>query len=60
MYEVLWNQPIQHRGEELAWGGFVPQPDLVATLAEWRFVPGGVEVFQRYLGQRGLIPGYGE
>ncbi len=55
VFEVVWNQPIQHHGEEVAWGGFMPEPDLVAKLAEWPFVPGGVQAFQRYLDQRGLI-----
>ena len=57
VFEVVWNHPIQHQDEEVAWGGFMPEPDLVAKLAEWRFVPGGVQLFQRYLGQRGLITG---
>ncbi len=52
-YEVVWDGPIHHQDEEIAWGGFMPEADLIAKLGDWRFVPGGLQVFRRYLDERG-------
>ena len=40
VYEVVWDGPISHQEQEIAWGGFMPEADLIVKLDEWRFVPG--------------------
>jgi isopentenyldiphosphate isomerase len=47
-YEVMWNGPIRHQEEEIAWGRFMPETDLLAKLEEWPFVPDGLVAFRRY------------
>ena len=51
-FEVRWDGPIRHQPEEVAWGAYLSEPELVAKLDEWPFVPDGVEVFRRYLRER--------
>ncbi len=48
-YEVMWDRPIRHQKEEIAWGGFLPEEELIAKLDQWRFVPDGLHVFRLYL-----------
>jgi hypothetical protein len=43
---------VQHQTEEIAWGVFMAAPDLIAKLDQWRFVPGGLQLFRRYLAER--------
>jgi len=52
VYEVTWDGPVRHQAEEIAWGGFMPQADLLARLDRWPFVPDGLLVFRRYLSGR--------
>jgi isopentenyldiphosphate isomerase len=52
-YEVAWDGAIRQQEEEIAWGGFMPEADLIAKLLEWSFVPDGLVVFRRYLDERG-------
>lgn len=52
-YEVMWDGPIRHQEQEIAWGGFMSQVDLIARLDQWAFVPDGLQVFRRYLDERG-------
>ncbi len=51
VYEVVWEGPIQHQGEEVAWGEYLSEADLIIKLDQWRFVPGGLVVFRQYLDQ---------
>jgi len=51
-YEVVWDGPI-HVSEEIAWGGFMPEGDLIVKLEKWPFIPGGIQLFRRYLDERG-------
>jgi ADP-ribose pyrophosphatase YjhB (NUDIX family) len=51
-YEVMWDGPIVHREEEIAWGRFMPEDELIASLDEFPFVPDGLVVFRRYLDER--------
>jgi isopentenyldiphosphate isomerase len=51
-YEVMWGGPIVHQEEEIAWGRFIPEDELVASLDEFPFVPDGLVVFRRYLDER--------
>jgi isopentenyldiphosphate isomerase len=48
-YDVVWDGPIRHQDDEIAWGGFMGEAALIAKLDEWRFVPDGLMVFRRYL-----------
>ena len=52
VYEVMWNRPIQHQTQEVVWGVFMPAPDLIAKLGQWRFVPAGHQLLRRYLAER--------
>ena len=49
---MRWDGPIRHQPEEVAWGAYLSEAELVAKLDEWPFVPDGVEVFSRYLRER--------
>jgi 8-oxo-dGTP pyrophosphatase MutT (NUDIX family) len=51
VFEVVWDGPIRHQAEEVAWGAFMPEDELVGRLDEWPFVPDGLEAFRRYLTQ---------
>jgi isopentenyldiphosphate isomerase len=51
-YEVVWDGSIRHQAEEIAWGGFMPESDLIAKLDAWPFVPDGLVAFRRYLDER--------
>jgi isopentenyldiphosphate isomerase len=51
-YEVVWDGPIRHQEEEIAWGGFLTEADLLAKLDVWPFVPDGLVAFRRYLDER--------
>ena len=52
VYGAVWKRPIQRRAEEISWGAFMTEPDLIAKLDQWRFVPGGLQLFRRYLAER--------
>jgi len=52
-YEVVWSGPIRHQEDEIAWGRFMPEAELIAKLDELPFVPDGVVVFRRYLDEPG-------
>jgi isopentenyldiphosphate isomerase len=48
-YEVVWDGPVRHQEEEIAWGRFMPEGELTAKLDELPFVPDGLVVFRRYM-----------
>lgn len=47
-YEVVWDGPIRHQEEEIAWGRFMPAAELIAKLDDLSFVPDGLVVFRRH------------
>jgi 8-oxo-dGTP pyrophosphatase MutT (NUDIX family) len=47
LYEVVWEGPIRHQEEEISWGAFMSEEDLLGKLGEWPFAPDHLEVFQR-------------
>ena len=49
LFGTTWDGPIQPQKEEIAWGEFLPEDELIRKLDEWNFVPDGLELFQRYL-----------
>jgi isopentenyldiphosphate isomerase len=53
VYGVVWEGPIRWQEEEIAWGGFMSQTELIAKFDEWPFVPDGLVVFRRYAEQVG-------
>ena len=54
VYRVVWDGAIRHQEEEIAWGAFLDRATLDARLAEWAFVPDGLEIWA-HLVQRGWI-----
>jgi isopentenyldiphosphate isomerase len=52
VYRVLWDGPISHQAEEIAWGGWMAEPDLKAWSETVEIVPDGLSVFHEYLRQR--------
>jgi isopentenyldiphosphate isomerase len=52
-YEVGWDGPVRLQEEEVAWGAFLPEAELLDRLDAWPFVPDGVHAFRRYLEERG-------
>ena len=52
IFELTWDGPIRIQTEEIAWGGFMSEEELVGRIEEGDFVPDGVEVFKRYLESR--------
>jgi isopentenyldiphosphate isomerase len=53
VYEVVWEGPVRLQEDEVAWGAFMREANLVGTLDGWPFVPDGLLVYRRYLEQRG-------
>jgi len=51
VFEVVWDGPIVHQPEEVAWGAFVTEEELRSRLETetWAFVPDGLELLRRYL-----------
>jgi len=47
-YEVVWPGPIRHQEEEISWGAYMTEKEIVAKLREWQFAPDHLEVFDRY------------
>lgn len=59
VYKVVYDGPIVHQPEEVAWGAFYPFDAVTALLKEKPFVPDGEEIFREYLrrlGQTGVSP----
>lgn len=50
VYEVEWDGAIRHQASEVAWGAYLSLEDLRSKLDTWEFVPDGLEIFRRYLG----------
>ena len=58
-FEVLWDGPVVHQPEEVAWGGWMSLDDLRARLADpgWPFVPDGRALVERWLSSGADSPG---
>ncbi len=50
-FETIWDGPVVHQAEEVAWGGWMTLDDLRAHLADpgWLFVPDGRALLERWL-----------
>ncbi|HZD72843.1 MAG TPA: NUDIX domain-containing protein [Actinomycetota bacterium] len=49
VFETVWDGPISHQAEEVAWGAFVPVAELRRRLQTWRFVPDGLQALRYFL-----------
>lgn len=49
VYRVIWNGPIRHQPSEVAWGAFCSMQEIIENVHGWRFVPDGLELFQRFV-----------
>ncbi len=52
VYRVVWDGPIVHQEEEIAWGAWIPERDLERWAAEREIVPDGLSVFEHWLSWR--------
>jgi 8-oxo-dGTP pyrophosphatase MutT (NUDIX family) len=48
VFDVVWGGAIVWQPEEVAWGAFLPLPQVDAMIARESFCPDGVEVFERW------------
>ncbi len=55
VYEALWDGPVTHQPEEVAWGGWMTVDQLCSRLADpaFRFVPDGRALVEQWLAGRG-------
>jgi isopentenyldiphosphate isomerase len=49
LFETTYDGDIRPQAEEIAWGTFLSERDVILKLDEWPFVPDGLELFERYL-----------
>ena len=49
IFEVVWDGPIRLQASVVEWGTYLTNEQLEDKLAEWDFVPDGLEIWQRYL-----------
>ncbi|WP_336321688.1 NUDIX domain-containing protein [Streptomyces lavendofoliae] len=52
VYEVRCDQPVDPQVEEVAWHGFLPEPELRARLGTWEWVPDGLAAYERLRAHR--------
>lgn len=49
VFRVVWDGPIVHQEEEIAWGAWLPGAELESWARSHPIVPDGMEVFEHYL-----------
>ncbi|MFG2653531.1 NUDIX domain-containing protein [Streptomyces sp. NPDC048436] len=52
VHEVVMRDAVAADPDEVAWHGWLTQPELQSALLEWRFTPDSHETFSRYLAFR--------
>ncbi|RZT77903.1 isopentenyldiphosphate isomerase [Micromonospora violae] len=52
VYEVRCPETVTPQAEEVAWHAFLTEEELTQRLAEWAWVPDGVEAYRRLLAWR--------
>jgi 8-oxo-dGTP pyrophosphatase MutT (NUDIX family) len=52
VYEVRCELPVHPQVEEVAWHAFLPEPEVVAHLDDWEWVPDGLAAYQRLRAHR--------
>jgi isopentenyldiphosphate isomerase len=53
IFEVVWDGPIVHQADEIAWGAFVPVAELRERLEVWEFAPDSLAALRLYLDRTG-------
>ena len=55
LHETVWNGPVTHQAEEIAWGGWMPLSELQERLNDpaWPFVPDGRQFIEEWFALRG-------
>ena len=48
VYRVVWEGPIVHQEEEIAWGRWLPEGEMRAWAQQHEIVPDGKEIFDHY------------
>ena len=50
VWSVVWDGPVRHQPEEIAWGGWLTVDELERRLADpaWPFVPDGRALLETY------------
>jgi isopentenyldiphosphate isomerase len=56
IYRVVYDGPIRHQPEEVAWGRFYPFDEVIDLLDRREFVPDGEEIFRVFV-ERERPPG---
>ncbi|MFJ2830963.1 NUDIX hydrolase [Streptomyces sp. NPDC087263] len=54
VYEVRCELPVDPQVEEVAWHDFLPEDEVERHLADWNWVPDGLEAYERLKGLRRL------
>ncbi|MFI5682107.1 NUDIX hydrolase [Streptomyces cellulosae] len=52
MHEAVVPDAVVPDPDEVAWHGWLTEPELRSALLEWRFTPDSREAFSRYLAFR--------
>lgn len=47
VYEVRCELPVDPQAEEVAWHDFLPEAEVEARLADWEWVPDGLDAWER-------------
>ncbi|MFH9070882.1 NUDIX hydrolase [Streptomyces alboflavus] len=56
VHEAVVPDAVVPDPDEVAWHGWLTEPELGSALLEWRFTPDSHEAFSRYLAFRGVQP----
>ena len=48
MFRIMWDGRIVPQADEIEWGTFVSPSELEIRLAEWPFVPDGIDAYRAY------------
>lgn len=59
VHEALVSEAVVPDRREVAWYGWLTEPELLSALREWRFTPDSHEAFSRYRAVRRPGPGRG-
>ncbi len=51
VYELRYGGPVHPQAEEIVWHAFLTEDELEARIAEWPFVPDGLEAYRRLRGE---------
>jgi isopentenyldiphosphate isomerase len=49
LYTCVWDGPVRHQPEEVAWGAWMSPAELVAKFDEWSFMPDALALLGPYV-----------